>query len=49
MKPRLLVAALFLIAVGPASLSLGQSKPAPALNGEPYIHDPSTIVLSDGK
>lgn len=49
MKPRLFVAALFLIAVAPASLCLGQSKPAPALNGEPYIHDPSTIVLSDGK
>ena len=26
-----------------------QSRPAPALDGEPYIHDPSTIMQCDGK
>lgn len=32
-----------------ALFSLSQSTPALALEGEPYIHDPSTIMLSDGK
>jgi len=36
MKPRLLVAAFLLAAVAPASVCLGQSRPAPALDGEPY-------------
>ena len=32
-----------------ALCSFGLSSAAAALDGEPYIHDPSTIVLSDGK
>lgn len=32
-----------------AASASAQTRPAPALNGEPYIHDPSTIVMSDGK
>jgi arabinan endo-1,5-alpha-L-arabinosidase len=49
MKSRILVAAAFLAAAVPALLSLAPSVPAPALDGEPYIHDPSTIMFSDGK
>src|ERR1022692_3123246 len=30
-------------------LSLGVSRPALAVNGEPYIHDPSTIAYDNGK
>jgi arabinan endo-1,5-alpha-L-arabinosidase len=44
MKIKILAAALFLVAVVPALLAQ-----APALDGEPYIHDPSTIAFSDGK
>ncbi|HLP77997.1 MAG TPA: family 43 glycosylhydrolase, partial [Candidatus Paceibacterota bacterium] len=33
----------------PALLSLSFSHPALALDGEPYIHDPSTIMECDGK
>ena len=43
MKPYLLTAAILLAAVPILSAQ------APALNGEPYIHDPSTIAFSDGK
>ncbi|MFX8852571.1 hypothetical protein ABTM75_19735, partial [Acinetobacter baumannii] len=28
---------------------LAQTQPAPGLDGEPYIHDPSTIAQSDGQ
>lgn len=49
MKRHVLIAALALAVVVPASLGLAQSRTAPALNGEPYIHDPSTVVYSDGK
>lgn len=45
MKRRLLAAALALM---PASLA-AQSNPVAQMEGEPYIHDPSTIVESDGK
>ena len=43
MKSRILAAAV------PALLSLWLSSPALALDGEPYIHDPSTVLLCDGK
>ena len=43
MKSRILAAAV------PALLSLWLSSPALALDGEPYIHDPSTVVQCDGK
>src|SRR5512135_1464000 len=44
MKSKILAAAIFLaIANSPLSAQ------APALNGEPYIHDPSTIAFSNGK
>ena len=34
----------------PQASQASQSRPAaPALNGEPYIHDPSTVTFSDGK
>jgi arabinan endo-1,5-alpha-L-arabinosidase len=38
-----------LVAVVPVLLSLWLASPALALDGEPYIHDPSTVVLCDGK
>lgn len=44
MKSYGLAAAILLPAMVPAL-----SAQAPALNGEPYIHDPSTIAFSDGK
>src|ERR1017187_208734 len=44
MKSHVLAAAFFL--VGAARTLPAQ---APALDGEPYIHDPSTIAFSDGK
>jgi arabinan endo-1,5-alpha-L-arabinosidase len=47
MKSYILAATVLLGAAVPAMLSLGGQ--APALNGEPYIHDPSTIMFSDGK
>ena len=40
-----ILAAAFLLAAAVRTLPAQ----APALDGEPYIHDPSTIVLSDGK
>src|ERR1035437_1097244 len=43
MKPYILAAVILLAAV---PVLFAQ---APALNGEPYIHDPSTIAVSDGK
>jgi arabinan endo-1,5-alpha-L-arabinosidase len=43
MKSRILAAAVI------ALLSLRLSSPALALDGEPYIHDPSTVVQCDGK
>ncbi len=43
MKSRILAATI------PALLFLSPSGPALALDGEPYIHDPSTVVLCDGK
>jgi arabinan endo-1,5-alpha-L-arabinosidase len=33
----------------PALLSLWQISPALALDGEPYIHDPSTVIACEGK
>src|SRR5512136_1279809 len=48
MKSHVLAAAVLLGAAVPALLSF-QSRPALALDGEPYIHDPSTIMLCDGK
>jgi len=38
-----------LAAAVPTLLSLWLSSPALALDGEPYIHDPSTVVQCDGK
>ena len=49
MKRYLPAAALLLGLAGSALLLFGQTRPAPALDGEPYIHDPSTIMFSDGK
>ena len=43
MKSHILAAAV------PALLSLWLSRPALALDGLPYIHDPSTVLLCDGK
>ena len=49
MKRHLLAAAVAaLAAMVPAPL-FAQSRPAPALDGEPYIHDPSTVTFCDGK
>ena len=47
MKSRV-VATVLLVAAVPALLSSGPSGP-PALDGEPYIHDPSTIMMCNGK
>jgi arabinan endo-1,5-alpha-L-arabinosidase len=47
MKSRV-VATVLLVAAVPALLSSGPSGP-PALEGEPYIHDPSTIMMCNGK
>ena len=33
----------------PALLFLSSSAPALAVNGEPYIHDPSTVLECEGK
>ena len=44
MKSYIPAAAILLAAAVPALFAQ-----APALNGEPYIHDPSTIAFSDGK
>ena len=49
MKRYLLAAAVAaLAAVAPAPL-FAQSRPAPALDGDPYIHDPSTVTFCDGR
>ena len=49
MKHRIPVVAAFLAASVPALVCWAQSRPAPALDGEPYIHDPSTVIFCDGK
>ena len=49
MKTSVAIAAVVLAAAAPMSLCFGQSRQAPALDGEPYIHDPSTIAVCDGK
>jgi arabinan endo-1,5-alpha-L-arabinosidase len=49
MKRYLLVAAVAALAAVAAATLYAQSRPAPALDGEPYIHDPSTVTFSDGK
>jgi arabinan endo-1,5-alpha-L-arabinosidase len=49
MKSYILAASVLLSAAVPALLSLDLPGLAPALDGEPYIHDPSTIAFSDGK
>jgi arabinan endo-1,5-alpha-L-arabinosidase len=49
MKIHILATAVLLTAAVPALLSQGPSGYAPALNGEPFIHDPSTLAFSDGK
>src|SRR5580704_10980787 len=43
MKSFIPVASLF------ALLSVSASLPAAALNGDPYIHDPSTVAYDNGK
>jgi arabinan endo-1,5-alpha-L-arabinosidase len=48
MKSRIYVAAVLLIVGVPALFSIGSSGPS-ALDGEPYIHDPSTIMVCDGQ
>ena len=48
MKSHTLAAAVLLAALATLPC-LGQSGPAPALDGEPYIHDPSTVTQCDGK
>jgi arabinan endo-1,5-alpha-L-arabinosidase len=48
MKSRVLAAGVLLVAAVPFLLSFGPSSP-PALDGEPYIHDPSTIMVCNGK
>jgi arabinan endo-1,5-alpha-L-arabinosidase len=42
-------AAILLTAAAPALLSQSLPGSGPALNGEPYIHDPSTVILCEGK
>ena len=49
MKRYLLVAAVAALAAVAAATLYAQSRPAPALDGEPYIHDPSTVTFCDGK
>ncbi len=48
MKSRLFAAGILSAAAFSALLSFGQSDPR-ALDGEPYIHDPSTIMVCDGR
>jgi arabinan endo-1,5-alpha-L-arabinosidase len=43
MKSRILAATALTL------FSLWMSSQAQALNGKPYIHDPSTVILCDGK
>lgn len=49
MKRSLLVPAVAALAAAVLVPLFAQSRPAPALNGEPYIHDPSTVTFCDGK
>ncbi len=49
MKRYVLAATVLLAAAASAPPGLGQSRPAPALDGEPYIHDPSTVTMCGGK
>jgi len=49
MKSLTLVPTVLLAAAVPALICFAQSRPAPALDGEPYIHDPSTVIFCDGK
>jgi len=48
MKPPIQVTAVLAAAL-PALVCFAQSRLAPALDGEPYIHDPSTVIFCDGK
>lgn len=50
-KSLLRAAAILLTAAVPALLAQAPSNPGPgpALNGEPYIHDPSTVAFCEGK
>ena len=48
MKSRILAAGILLITAVPMLLSSGSPGPQ-ALDGEPYIHDPSTITMCEGK
>jgi arabinan endo-1,5-alpha-L-arabinosidase len=48
MKSRIIAAGVLLAAAVPILLSFGPSGP-PALDGEPYIHDPSTIMVCNDK
>ena len=38
-----------LFATASTLLALAAAGPALAVDGEPYIHDPSTVTLCDGK
>ncbi len=49
MKSRILASAVVLSSAAATLFSQGLSSSAPALNGEPYIHDPSTIMMCEGK
>jgi arabinan endo-1,5-alpha-L-arabinosidase len=48
MKSNTLAAAALIFVTVPALLSIDPSGPR-ALDGQPYIHDPSTIMMCDGK
>ncbi|MEJ2109859.1 MAG: family 43 glycosylhydrolase [Acidobacteriota bacterium] len=48
MKLRNFATSILFIAIVPSLLSFGPDGP-PALDGEPYIHDPSTIMECDGR
>ncbi len=49
MKSPLLTVVVVLAAAIPALLSQVASSSPRALNGEPYIHDPSTVIFCEGK
>ena len=49
MKSHMLSFAVLMAATVSSLVSFGQSRPASALDGEPYIHDPSTIMQCEGK
>ena len=49
MKLLIQMTAVLLAAAVPALVCFAQSHLAPALDGEPYIHDPSTVIFCDGK